>query len=599
MRESPRAGAFDRRTVRLARLGILALATVLRFVGIGFAPSTPWGRPDEEIFATVALRLFTDASPHTAETGWPELWFRAHHLVQVVMRAIWHAETGVDPSLGCLMTVDWARTILPMRVVTAALSVGTVWLVMALAHRVGPRTLTPRQRDAISLAAGLFYAVNVLAMRDAHFAVSDQPLLFFLVWMLLAAARGVEEGKLIDFASCGVALGLAIGTKWTGLTFGVVPVLALAMRFRRFGASPTNVAALLVGTGATIAAFLVTNPTFLTSAQPFLDGIAGQALRYDPNAPRAFTIYRDAPIELGLTRHLRVSVPFAYGWPLTIVAILGTLSAVVPRKHVRPATFLVAFFTLFFHVAIVGRTTMYFVRYSLPIHPGLAITAALFVVLGAERIAAWRAIPPRRVALGLVAVLAIEPTLRAIELDAFLTRPETRDVAMRYVHELAGDAPVDVSGNYARLYAVPPRLLAGCEAALPPSMRRWVMRLGTYPDPGTQPSGSPAFWAQTADQAIVQTLHRPTFTRTSEHLLVTMPYLPCEQPVNEYAVAYPPSCYTELRRFDPVGIACDATWDDQDHLYAPLWGWTSEAIFAGADQPRIGPRVIVYRDDCR
>jgi hypothetical protein len=77
-----------------------------------------------------------------------------------------------------------------------------------------------------------------------------------------------------------------------------------------------------------------------------------------------------------------------------------------------------------------------------------------------------------------------------------------------------------------------------------------------------------------------------------------MPYLPCDQPVNEYAVVRPPSCFTELRRFEPVGIACDAQWDDQDHFYAPLWGYTSDALFSGSGSARIGPLVIVYHDDC-
>ena len=590
----------------LARAAVMVLAGVLRFVGIGFGPGTPWARPDEEIFAVVALRLFSDPSPHSAETGWPELWFRAHYFVQAVLRAVWNASYGQDPNLGCAMIVDPSAMIVPVRAFTAALSVGTVWLVMRLARRVGPRSLSPNEREAISLASGLFYAVNVLVMRDAHFAVSDQVLLFFLVWMFLAAARGLDEGRIADFASCGLALGFAIGTKWTGLTFGIVPVIALGMRFRRFGASPSNAAAVIVGTLATCGAFLITNPSFLTSAQPFVDGIAGQMMRYDPNAPQAFTIYERAPIEFGLTRHLRVSLPFAFGWPLTIVGVLGTLASLLPgpRKW-RPATVLLAFFTVFFHVGIVGRTTMYFARYSLPIHPGMAIAAGLAVVLGARRFAAWRArdrkaIPQlaTRTALAITLLLALEPTWRSIELDWFLCLPETRDLALRYVHTLAGNAPVDVSGNYARVYGLPPRLLESCEEVLPAPLQHWVMRLGTYVDPGSLASSRPGSWPVVATAGIMGPLHSPTYSRSAEWLLLTMPYLPCDQPVNEYAVVHPPACYTELQRFEPVGIACDAQWDDQDHFYAPLWGYTSAALLSDAGSARIGPLVIVYHDDC-
>lgn len=594
------------RVIVAARAAVLALAAVLRFVGIGFAPSTPWGRPDEEIFADVALRLFSTADPHSAETGWPELWFRAHYWVQAAMRAIWSARYGADPNLGCVLVVDPSRMIVPVRIVTATLSVGTVWLVMRLARRVGPRWLSPTQNEAISLLAGLFYAVDVLVMRDAHFAVSDQVLLFFLVWMFLAAARGLEEGRLVDFASCGLALGFAIGTKWTGLAFGIVPVVALVARFRRFGAHPTNVAALLAGTGATVFAFLVTNPTFITSAQPFLDGIAGQMLRYDPNAPQVFTIFERAPIELGLTRHLRVSIPFGFGYPLTLVGVLGTLASVtIWRKRARPATWLVAFFTLFFHVVVVGRTTMYFARYSLPVHPGLAVSAALAVVMFAERVAAWRARSPEalrplamRVTLGLAALLALEPTYRSIELDYFLTFPETRELAMRFIREHAGDAPVDVSGNYSRPYAVPPRLLDRCEQALPEPMRRWRMRLGTVPDPAGVVGTRPASWPGEADAAIMNTLHRPIFHRSAEWLIVTVPYLPCDQPTNPYGVMEIPACMTQVAEFVPTGVRCDAVFDDQDHIYTPLWGWEWSALLPSAGEARIGPRVRVYHDDC-
>lgn len=598
--------ARERRAIVLGRAAVVALAALLRFVGIGFAPSTPWGRPDEEIFADVALRLFSTPNPHTAETGWPELWFRAHYYVQALLRAIWSVRYGVDPNLGCVLALDPSRMIIPVRIVTAALSVGTVWLVMRLGRRVGPRWLSPGQREAISLIAGLFYAVDVLVMRDAHFAVSDQVLLFFLVWMFLAAARGMEEGRLVDFASCGLALGFAIGTKWTGLAFGIVPVIALGIRFRRFGAHPTNIAALLAGTAATIFAFVVTNPTFLTSSQPFLDGIAGQMLRYDPNAPQAFTIYERAPIEFGISRHLRVSLPFAFGYALTLVGVLGTLgSLTVWRKRARPATLLIAFFTLFFHVVVVGRTTMYFARYSLPIHPGMAISAALAVVMFAERFGAWRVrrgsktpALAMRSAFALAGLLALEPTFRSIELDYYLTFPETRELAMRFVHAHAGTAPVDVSGNYARPYGVPPRLLDRCEEALPPPMRRWVMRLGTVPDPASVVGSRPGSWPAVGDAAIMETLHRPVFHRTSDWLVVAMPYLPCEQAVNQYAVMMPPACYTEVARFEPTGIGCDAVYDDQDHIYSPLWGWEWSALLPGEGEARIGPRVLVFHDDC-
>lgn len=589
----------------------MLFGTALRLVGIGFSPSTPWGRPDEEIFANVALRLFASDDPRSAATGWPEAWFRAHHLVQAALRSIWSATYGTDVHMACALAMAPARVLVPMRVVSALLSVGTIVLVMRLARRVGPRSLGPADRRAISLVAGLLFAVDVNSVRDAHFAVSDQPLMFLFTWMMLAIARGMDRGRLVDFLSCGLALGLAIGTKWTGLTFAVIPVVALVMRFRRDGPSPSNFSALLLGVGGAIAAFLLTNPSFRSDPQPFLDGIASQTMRYDPNMPRAYTLFTEAPIELGLTRHLRVSIPFALGWPATLLAFGGTLMCLGPwaRRGGTP-TFLIGFWSVFFHVVVAGRTTMYFARYALPIHPTLCVAAALALVLGTrELVDRWRARRPRSFSaeqtarhqqlalLAAVGLFTLEPTLRSIEMVSAMHTPETRERALAYVHAHVGDAPVDVQGGYARVHAVAPRTAEACSAILPRGFAPWVVRWGNaQTDPVADVSPLPATWPVLGDATMFGP-HHPSARRDSEWMLVTDPYLPCGRPGARFTAQDPPDCYTEVQRWEPEGIACDAMWDDQDHFYAPLWGF-SRPWWTSADGSRIGPRVVLYHDDC-
>jgi hypothetical protein len=226
-------------------------------------------------------------------------------------------------------------------------------------------------------------------------------------------------------------------------------------------------------------------------------------------------------------------------------------------------------------------------------------------VMFADRLATWRTRLPEasralamRGTLALAGLLAFEPTFRAIELDYYLTFPETRELAMRFVRAHAGDAPVDVSGNYSRPYAVPPRLLDRWEEELPEPMRRWRMRLGTAPDPSHVVGTRPGSWPGEADAAIMETLHRPVYHRSADWLVVAMPYLPCDQPVNRYAVMLPPACYTQVAHFEPTGIGCDAVYDDQDHIYSPLWGWEWSALRPAYDEARIGPRVLVFHDDC-
>jgi hypothetical protein len=616
-RASTMAGPRTQALVRFAREhrlalgygGIVFLAAILRYTGLGFSASVPWGRPDEEIFVQIGMRLFGDDNPHVSEGGWPELWFRAHHLMQQLLLAWWRIRYGEDIHLGCVFALSPDRILVPMRIVSATFAVLTVPLVMRLGYLVGPITISPAQRHSVAMASGLFYAVNVLAARDAHFAVSDQPLLFFMVWMFVAMAQGVERGYLRDFFACGLALGLAIGTKWTGLPFGIVPAMALAVFFRRHGLAPVAFAALMLGIAGFALGFLVTNPTFLHLPQPFIDGVSSVAIRYDPNAPRSFSIYTEAPIVLGIERHALVSFPFAIGWPLTILAAIGSLcSMTIWARRKGAVTFIVGFWTLFFYAGVVGRTTMYFARYSLPAHPTACVGAALVVVLGVQAIAqrwekgelpnTYRARRRGLVLAGVVALLVMEPTVRSFEYVAQLARPDTREAAVDWLREHAGDTPIDMVGGYSRPLAMDDHLADLCEARLPAGFAEPALRLQGAPNISRWVTDRPATWHPMSGDIVYSALLHNVGRITAEWAVVAQPWLPCGQRVSRYAAYDPPACYTEVARFDPEGVECDAMFDDQDHFYGPLWGFERPWTPSSPTAARIGPSIVIYHRDC-
>jgi hypothetical protein len=607
-----RVGQFLREhRLALGYGAIMLLAAAVRLWPLDFCASTPWGRPDEELFTQGALRLFSDPNPHTSENGWPELWYRVHHLVQRGLLAYWRWRYGQDLSLGCVFAIAPWRLVMPIRVVAAAMSTATVAMTMRLAWLAGPRTLAPHERHLVAMASGLFYGVNVLAARDGHFAVSDQPLVLFLVAMLVSTVQGVERGWLRDFFLSGLWLGLAIATKWTGLTFGLPPAIALGVRLYRHGAEPRNVAALLLGTLGIAVGFVATNPTFLTLPGPFFEGLSSIALRYDPNAPRAFSMYTDAPIELGISRHLRVSFPFALGWPLTIVAAGGTLAAITRwARRGNVGVFLVGFWTLFFYAGIVGRTTMYFARYSMPAHPTACVGAALAVVLGARWLAErWRparlATAPHetRVAIfAAVAALALgaEPTFRTIELDRVMARPDARERAVAWMRETIGTEPTDMLGNYSRPQAVGTALAEACEARLPEGFAPHALRLAHTTDGSHLVSDRPGSWYPIANDVTYWSQWHTTPSPTTPYVLAAQPWLPCGTPTQTFQSYVPPaSCYRELRRFEPEGVHCDAMWDDQDHFYAPLWGYDRLWTPSSPEAAQWGPVLVVYERTCR
>jgi hypothetical protein len=599
---------------------VLGVAGWLRLTHLGFAPSTPWARPDEEIFAAVALGLFSDPNPHVGHTGWPELFFWAHHWVQVLLDAGWTRDLGHEPHLGCLFVLDPARFLLPARAMSALFGWGTVALVMRLAFVVAPREAGPSDRHAVALTAGWLYAVNVLAMRDAHFAVSDTALVFFLVWMLVSVAQGMKRARRSDFLFTGIALGLAISTKWTGLSFACVPVFALVARIQRHGftlwpfepqARPAfdNAVAITLGVLGCAAAFALTSPTAMDAPGEYWDGIFSHAMRYDPNNYQAFSFRAHAEETPGLVQHATVSFPFAYGWPLTILGLLacvhGLARSALPSRHGAREAMpgLLGFFALFFWAAVVGRTTMNFARYSLPAHPAVAVLLALsFHAIASAlrpRVAAWlsRAGRPRElavpIALAVIVVpLTLEPTVRSFDYVRILGLNDTRELARDWILENVGDAPVETLGGYGRLYAVEDHLADRCEELVPESMRRGVPRLYFSTDQSVQTHEAPSSWRNTASAALYPVLFRgyPPALR-ARFTVISRAYLPCEQETVRYDGLDPEgACYVERARFEPGELACDAQFDEQDHFYAPLWGY--------AGLRNLGPSIRIVENTC-
>ncbi|MBX7195945.1 MAG: phospholipid carrier-dependent glycosyltransferase [Sandaracinaceae bacterium] len=594
---------------------VLGVAGWLRLTHLGFAPSTPWARPDEEIFAAVGLGLFSDPNPHVGHTGWPELFFWATHWVQVLLDRGWTGQLGAEPHLGCLFVLDPSRFIVPARAMSALFGWATVALVMRLAFLVAPREAGPSDRHAIALGAGWIYAVNVLAMRDAHFAVSDTALVFFLVWMLVAIAQGLQRGRQSDFLSAGVALGLAISTKWTGLSFASVPFFGLVVRIARHGVTVwpfapekrpawDNAVAIALGILGCAVAFVVTSPSVLDEPEQYWDGIFSHAMRYDPNNYQAFSFRAHAVETPGLVQHATISFPFALGWPLTLVAWLACVHGLVHAFRKRdPMPGLLGFFALFFWAAVVGRTTMNFARYSLPAHPPLVVLATLSAYALASWARPWIArvleragrAPSGALPLAMASMLlplSIEPAVRSFDYVRILGLNDTRELARSWVLENLGDAPVETLGGYGRLYAVEDHLADRCEALLPEGWGAPVPRLEYRTDQSVQTNEVRSSWRNTAGAALYPVLFRgsPPALR-ARYVVVSRPYLPCGQETVRYdGTDPPPRCYVERAHFEPGELACDAQFDEQDHFYAPLWGYDGLV--------NLGPSIRIFENVC-
>jgi len=190
---------------RWAVLAILAAGLGLRLWGIGFARTTPLGRPDEEIFLLEAMGMFNRAY-RLLDLGFPEGFFRVWQLLIRLEHAVLQSIYGhLNPA--CLFALNPSATILPARVFSAVAGTATAGITGLLAGR-----LAPEHRVAATLWGMAVYAANYLVGRDGHFGVSDATLCLGVALTLLMCVRATEESPKWLLGAAAFA-GLSFGVK--------------------------------------------------------------------------------------------------------------------------------------------------------------------------------------------------------------------------------------------------------------------------------------------------------------------------------------------------------------------------------------------------
>jgi 4-amino-4-deoxy-L-arabinose transferase-like glycosyltransferase len=332
---------------RTSLLLLLTLAAALRFYGLDW-DGMIGAHPDERYVVSVAedLRWPGCLNPFEVDAD-----FAYGHLLLYVLALATGLVGGTDP-------------LLVGRALSAAFDVGTVALTFALGRRI--------YNEKIGLLAAAFVALAVLHVQQAHFYTADLPLAFFVVGMLLFAARLAEGGRLSDAWLAGAWAGLALGAKLSAVLLALPLSAACAVgpgeRRMRWWRG-------LACAGAALATFALTNPFALLAFPTFWHNVARQA-----------AIARGA-LDVPYTRQFHATWPYVYpalqqlrwgmGWPLGLIAFGGLAYAVwrAVREPPRRAEWvLVAWVVPGF--AFVGALYAKFPRYLLPLMPLLALYAA-------------------------------------------------------------------------------------------------------------------------------------------------------------------------------------------------------------------------------
>ncbi len=289
---------------------------------------------------------------------------------------------------------------------------------------------------AAGVAAALVFATAPLVVVPAHDFKEDIPLAFWLTVQLFFLVRYLQGERLRDLYISAIALGGAMGTKYTGfvaaalLAGGVLVGPSSGRRWKTLG-----IAALLTGF-----MFLLCTPTLLLAPNKFLveAGFEGQhaifghgiKMGVDPEGKfEAAHTVKISPLSYLWSYHLRYSLLPGISAAGIILALIGAIVAFANG----PASW---------RLVASGMVFFYFLLETLPLKPPPFAARYMVTVLPYAALLCGRAVAfafegpmSRKSLIGLVAAATLVfngvETLRQVR----AMQPETRDEARAWIYE--------------------------------------------------------------------------------------------------------------------------------------------------------------------
>jgi 4-amino-4-deoxy-L-arabinose transferase-like glycosyltransferase len=299
------------------------------------------------------------------------------------------------------------------RLNAALLGTASVWAT----YRLGILTL---ERGA-ALVAAAFLAVNLLHVRDSHYATNDIPATFPLLLSTLFAVQVSRRPATRLYLLAGLCGGLAAGTKYSAGMFVVVILAAHALAWQRRALSPVAIARLLAAGLVAALAYLASTPFTVLDWPTFVADLQDQA------AINAQVWPSQSTDPVPLLYLLTVVQAMGIAQALLLAVGLGVLAA-----RDRRAALLLAAFPLGF-LAYMAPQSIFFARLTIPLLPFFALLAAAGLCALVARLSHSRR---HAAALPLLAGLAlVQPGLSVFQHNQVITREGTQTIASRWVVE--------------------------------------------------------------------------------------------------------------------------------------------------------------------
>jgi hypothetical protein len=380
---------------------------LLRLWGIDFGCpilSNLYIRPDESLVVVSGVELLKNAgAPGTF--AYPALFIEMVGVLYHLMSGNPAIHFGIDPT----------PFFIGARVPAALFGTLTILLVFGLA-----RHWMTRPWAALAATA---YAVAPLAVRDAHFGVTDTPSVCFqtaAVWFALRYLEADPRHKIREFWCAATALALSMATKYAGLLLVSVLLSALWMRARRTG-EPFPWRSLVAAGLAVTVLFIAVNPYMILEADKAWEEVW--------SILRILYGWQEGDPAWTLTSALRqIAMPLRYGslgW--LGVALAGAALAIgIRRRDVR--LFLVAQPALSTFLVLLPFQHTVPQRYLLPALPVLALLCVTLTQMFSRPIL-------RRSVGALLLVLIAGQAWTSLRFVRLLAMEDTRTLAGRWIQQ--------------------------------------------------------------------------------------------------------------------------------------------------------------------
>jgi 4-amino-4-deoxy-L-arabinose transferase-like glycosyltransferase len=345
-----------RKRETLLLVAILLIAAALRLWHLDFGlPAL--NDPDEPVFIMTALDMLREGRLNPGWFGHPAtLLFYLLTLVIVGVAALgellgrW---SGSDAFVAAVFA-DPGILVLPMRGMSVAFGLASVWLTWRLGRRVaGP---------GVGLAAALLLACNTVHVELSQLIRTDMLATALMGWSMLHALSAAENDRRRHHVWAGIAAGLACAAKWPAVLVLAAPAAAILWRAR----SDARALRLLpVAPLVAVVTLLLVSPYLLLDYPTVLRDLTAEARPVHPGATGYGFLGN-------LAWYLRYPLAGGFGWAGLALIIVGAFG--IWR---RPAAAVVLLPTGAAIVLALASQALVWERWIVPVLPIAAILAAI------------------------------------------------------------------------------------------------------------------------------------------------------------------------------------------------------------------------------